>query len=38
MNYFINLNKRNINNIFYFLKFDILILINNCKRYRVYNV
>ena len=38
VNDFINLNKRDINNILYFLKFNIIILIDKYKKYRVYNV
>ena len=38
INNFINFNKRDINNILYFLKFNIIILIDKCKKYRVYNI
>ena len=38
INYFINFSERDINNILHFLKFDIIILINKYKKYRVYNV
>ena len=38
INDFINLNERDINNILYFLKFNIIILINEYKKYRAYSV
>ena len=38
INYFINFNKRDINNMLHFLKFDIIILIDEYKKYRVYNI
>ena len=38
VNNFINLNERDINNILHFLKFDIMILIDKCKKYRVYSI
>ena len=38
INNLINFNERDINNILYFLKFDIMILINECKKYRAHNV
>ena len=38
VNNLINFNERDINNILYSLKFNIIILINKYKKYRVYNV
>ena len=38
INHFINFSERDINSILHFLKFDIIILINECKKYRVYNI
>ena len=38
INNFINFNKRDINNILHFLKLNIIILIDKCKKYRVYNI
>ena len=38
INDFINFNKRDINNILHFLKFDIMILIDKYKKYHVYNI
>ena len=38
INNFINLSERDINNILYFLKFNIIILIDKYKKYRAYNV
>ena len=38
INNFINLSERNINNILHFLKLDIIILIEKCKKIRVYNI
>ena len=38
INYFIYFNERDINSILHFLKFNIIILIDECKEYRVYNI
>ena len=38
VNDLINLNKRDINKILHFLKSNIMILIDKCKKYRAYNV
>ena len=38
INYFINLSERDINNILYFLKFNIITLIDEYKKYRAYNI
>ena len=38
INYLINFSERDINNILHYLKFNIIILIDKCKKYRVYNI
>ena len=38
INHFINFNERDINNILHSLKFDIMILIDECKKYHAYNI
>ena len=38
VNDFINFNKRDINSMLHFLKFNIIILIDKCKKYRAYSV
>ena len=38
VNDFINFNKSDINNILHFLKLNIIILIDKCKKYHAYNV
>ena len=38
INNLINLSERDINNILYSLKFNIIILIDKYKKYRAYNV
>ena len=38
VNNLINFNERDINNILYFLKFNIIILIDEYKKYRAYSI